>query len=278
MKLAISQIAWHQEEEVEILPQLKAKGVSYIELVPSRIFKNVEKQTKKELLNCKQFWEEQEITPVAFQSLLYKRPDLTLFESKEALKETEQYLSKVITVAGELDISSIVFGAPKNRIVPIDMSQSQAWDISISLFNRLGKLASDCGTCFCVEPNPIEYGCNFITQSTEGLEIVRAVGSEGFGLHLDLAAMWLAEEDIESTIRIAAKELRHFHMSAPNLEEVCENGLPNQQAINALAEIGYDSTVSIEMRSTLTINSERVLNSIKYVENCIQNTAKSLEV
>src|SRR5262245_32307461 len=100
----------------------------------------------------------------------------------------------------------------------------------------------------CIEPNPPAYGCNFVTNSSEGLALVRAVDAPGFGLHLDAAGMVLAGEDPLAAIVAARSYLHHFHASEPQLAPLVPAGIDHARIGRTLRRVGYDGWVAVEMR------------------------------
>jgi sugar phosphate isomerase/epimerase len=100
---------------------------------------------------------------------------------------------------------------------------------------------------FCVEPNPKEYGCDFVNTVAEGIELVDAVAEEGFRLHLDTGGMTLAGEPPEASIAASAQLFRHFHISEPFLAEVESGVVPHDGWARTLRAMKYSGWVSIEM-------------------------------
>ncbi len=275
MKLAISQIAWKPEEEDSVAQFLASRGIDQVELAPPRLFLDPENPTKEEIHRCLRFWSDFGISPTAFQALLFGRPDLLLFFDSEVREAMFKHLSTTIVVAGQMGVPILVFGSPKNRFVPENLSEEQSWEIAIDFFGRLGKLAFESGTSLCIEPNPTRYGCNFITNAEQGIELVRKVATPGFGLHLDLAGLWLADDDIVESIRASKESLKHFHLSAPDLESVRENnGLPYLETINGLIEVGFSGSVSIEMRSHESGNLEAVCHAVDFLSEILNQQTR----
>lgn len=268
--LSISQIAWDASEEAEIADLMVDAGLRAVELAPPRLFADPGKPHPGEIRACRSFWESRGINPVAFQSLLYGRPDLKLFGTVEAREAMLEHLLRQIAAAGELGVRALVFGSPQNRAVPEGMQAHTAQQIAIDAFGRLGEAAVLHGVYFCIEPNPIQYGCNFIVNVKEGLELVQKVNSTGFGIHLDTAAMWFARDDFEKSTCDALNVMRHFHVSAPYLSQIESNELPYETAISALKITGYTGFVSIEMRSLEgQPNAQRVRESIQFLQQLL---------
>lgn len=248
MKLAVSNIAWASEEEHQVADALQRVGARHVEVAPTKVFSDPTATSAEERQRYSQFWSDRDISIVAFQSMLFGRPELSLFGSSAERAKMIEVLSKFIELAGMLGVKRLVFGSPKNRIVPGGMSAAEAEAIAVDAFTTLGAVATDNDTCFCIEPNPRAYDCNFVTTAAEGLDLVRKIAHPGFGLHLDAAGMTLAGDSVGDAVRAAEGELRHFHASAPYLGQLEDTDVDHSAAAVALNDIGYDGYVSIEMR------------------------------
>jgi glycosyltransferase involved in cell wall biosynthesis len=181
MKLAISNIAWTNEEEADVAAKLQELGVRYIEIAPTKIWSDPTKATIEQINEYIEWWKKYDIEIVAFQSMLFARPDLKMFESSELRDETRQYLADFLRLAGDMGASRLVFGSPKNRQRG-GMSTEEADDIANRFFSELGDVAKQYNTMLCIEPNAPQYNCDYITTADEGARLVRTINSEGFGL------------------------------------------------------------------------------------------------
>jgi len=263
MKLAISNIAWQIHEESQIADLLQESGVTAVEIAPTKICENPLCASSEEISAYKKFWQLRGIDIVAMQALLFGRPDLTLFESSEKREETLSYLLGIVRLASELGVRSLVFGSPKNRSRgQLNLSQAEA--IAVDFFGRVGETAAKLGVVLCIEPNPAIYGCDFVTDSQQGLALVNQVNSPGFGLHLDAAGMTLSEEEIAPAIARCSEKLCHFHISEPQLAPIGSGGVQHSVFAQALAAVNYQGWMSIEMRSSSAeSNAEMVKKALK---------------
>jgi D-psicose/D-tagatose/L-ribulose 3-epimerase len=248
MKIAISNIAWQIEEEVEVARIMQSFGIKYVEIAPTKIWQYPLEATDAEIDAYKSFWQSRDIQIVALQALLFGRTDLTIFENKEKRQETFNYLSETIRLASKLGAKILVLGAPKNRKVG-NLNKKEVEEIAIPFFHDLGEIACSYKTTLCIEPNPSIYGCDFITNSQQGLELVDRTNSNGFKLHLDAAGMTLSEEEIEPAIALSFPHLCHFHISEPDLNPIGEGGVTHQLFGKTLASLNYQGCVSIEMKA-----------------------------
>ena len=263
MKLAVSNIAWTANEEPEVAKLLQELGVKYVEIAPTKVWDDPVNATDQQIKDYLKFWQDHGIEVVAFQSMLFPRPDLKIFESDENRVETIDHLKKFIALAGKMKAGVMVFGSPKNRQRG-EMPESEAQEIAKDFFGQLGDEAQKHGVRFCIEPNAPQYACDFVTTAKQGMEIVKSVNNPGFGLHLDIACMTLAGDDPAESIKQAGDLIQHFHISSPMLESVEErDDVHHKEAGEALRQIGYGNFVSIEMRpADEGQNAERVRTAV----------------
>ena len=156
----------------------------------------------------------------AFSFRLFRRSCSDGLSSRVFDRERRQdiidHMKLVADIACGLGARVAVFGSPNNRKRG-SLGWSEAWSYAIELFNSFGATFSDRGVVLGVEPNPAEYGCDFLTNARDTMEFVRAIHSPGVGLHLDTGGSALARDDI-SIIAKGPVMPCHFHASQPNLE------------------------------------------------------------
>lgn len=245
-RLAISNIAWDADENLDVRELLKSRDISGLEVAPGKLFQDPLSATESEIQKQKAFWTEAGIQPVAMQSLLFGHPELTLFESVENRERTRTYLEQIITLAAKLGVGPLVFGSPKNRQRGA-MDEKAAFDVAVRFFQALGEFSARQGVMFCIEPNAKEYGCDFIQNTGEALALVKAVDSPGFGLHMDAGVLTLNQEPYEKTLEAVFPWICHFHISEPFLKPVSASHLHHGTLGQILNRLGYDRWVSIEM-------------------------------
>jgi sugar phosphate isomerase/epimerase len=259
MKLAVSNLAWSNDEEPAAAQKLAALGVKYIELAPTKQWPDLARVPVDGITHRRRFWEDQGFEIVALQAILFGHPELTLFDNAATRARTLDYLEGTFQLAAGLGAESLVFGSPKNRRRG-DLSPEAALDIATDFFAEAGCRAHDAGVILVMEPNAPQYGCDFITTAAEGAELVHRVNSPGFKLHLDTGCMTMADDPASE---VAKYPPHHFHISAPNLGPV-EPGAADYQAFAAaLRQTGHDRYVSIEMKPESTGNLERTTAAVE---------------
>jgi sugar phosphate isomerase/epimerase len=129
------------------------------------------------------------------------------------------------------------------------LSDDAAETIAVPFFRSLAGDAMKYGVTFCIEPNPAEYGCDWVTTSSEGARLVEAVATAGFGLNLDAGGMTLAGEEAATAIESCAQILGHFHISNPNLAPVgtADDDERHGTFGRALKDADFSGWTSIEM-------------------------------
>jgi sugar phosphate isomerase/epimerase len=247
MNVAISNIAWDPHEDSEICRVMLDHGVAGLEIAPTKVWERPTETADGHLLAYRRWWSDRGIAVVAAQSLLFGQPDLALFGDAGARERTFQHLSGIIRVCGTLGVGALVFGSPGNRLVG-GMAPGDAMDIAATLFSRLGEVATEHGTCLCIEANPAAYGADFVQTTAEAAALVRRVGNPGFRLHLDVSTMIINGEDCEGAIEDGFDLIRHVHISDPHLAVVGAWPDYHARVARRLRALGYGGWVSVEMR------------------------------
>lgn len=265
LKLAVSNIAWPLESELEVARLLERVSITGVEVAPTKIWRRPLEAGEAELRDYRTFWNDHGIEIVALQALLFGRPELTLFDSDERRRATGDYLGGICRIASALGAPTLVFGSPKNRRKG-KLPARTADEIAVEFFRAVGEVAVEHDTCLCIEPNPATYGCDFVTTSAAGLALVDAVNHPGFGLHLDAATLTLAGEDPEVAIEHCAGRIRHFHVSEPELGRVGFGSVDHDAVARALRRTDYANWVSLEMRDPGLAVQDEIARATSYLE------------
>ena len=243
MNFAVSNIAWDISEDDVYLGLLKEYGISNIEIAPTKFWPNPTETSELDAKNLRDKYLKKGFNLVAMQSLLFGKPELSIFGSNEVTENTLNYLKKIVQLASWLEINPLVFGSPKNRLKK-DLSLMDATRRATDFFKVLGDYAHGMNVCVCIEANAKAYGCDFINTSNEAINLVQNTNSAGFGLHLDIGNMILENENLQEQLTSLLPLAKHFHLSAPNLK-------PIQDLKDNLWKTGtfknYKNIVSLEM-------------------------------
>lgn len=256
MKPAFSNIAWDADQDDTVGALLVQHGVTSVEIAPTKYFAAPCNPTDDAIAQVRQAWNNRGLSVVTCQALLFQMNHLNLLggpgpDAQRMQTETIEYLDRILQIGAKLGARRFVFGSPKNRD-RTGLDDKTAHDRAVGAFRQLAATAEKLGVVFCIEPNPTQYQCNFLTTAAEAQAIVAEVDHPGLGLHLDTGIMLLNGEDPATTIERGLPWLRHFHISEPNLAAVGTGDVDHAAIGRALKTLGYQGHISVEMRGGAT--------------------------
>lgn len=248
MRLAVSDIAWAHAQDPGALDELARLGVDGVEVAPTIVWPGWDGATPAAAARYRREVEARGLTCSSMQAILFGRPDLTLFGDDSVFRNLRAHLAEIAGLAATLGAGAVVFGAPANRARGA-LDPASAMRLAAERFAAIGDDFAASGVVLCIEPNPPEYGCDFVTTAAEAVELARLADSAGFGVHLDAGALVLSGADVADAIGSSAAALRHFHISQPHLGTF-DDPEPAHPAIGeALRSVTYRGWYAIEMRS-----------------------------
>jgi D-psicose/D-tagatose/L-ribulose 3-epimerase len=269
--LAFSNIAWPPAAEDEVLSVLSAAKIAGIEVAPTRLWPDWTGSSQAAAATYAQALAAKGFAIPALQAILFGKPELQLLGSDPERDQLSNHLQHVADLAVALGAKSLVFGAPKNRQLGERNLQS-ALQTAREFFRHVARHYERLGICLCLEANPAQYGCTFITDASAAAQLVRAVDSPGFGLHLDTACMSLAGDDISAAITKNIDILHHFHVSEPFLGRFSEPKIDHAQVAAILRGAKYRGWISLEMRATDSPIQEVQTNDVRQAASFLART------
>ncbi len=262
MRLAISNIAWSEEDDEIIYNFLKEHNVTGLEIAPTRIFKE---NPYEQLENAKKYSnmlkEKYNLNIASMQSIWFGKSE-NIFQSKSNAEELIKYTKKSIDFANAIGCGNLVFGCPKNRNIN---NYEEDYPKAINFFRSIGEYALNKNIVIAVEPNPVIYNTNFLNTTKEALNFVKEINLDSIKVNYDLGTVIYNEENIE-IIKDNIKYINHIHISEPNLKIIEKREL-HTKLIKLLNSLNYQRYVSIEMKNNENIDD--VKKSIIYVKNLI---------
>ena len=255
MKLSTSNIAWSNENDEEMYKYISDSKFSGLEIAPTRVLTN---NPYDQLDKAKQFKQELKqkynLEISSMQSIWYGRKE-NIFNKEEA-KELIDYTKKAIDFAREIECKNLVFGCPKNRIIPDDKRE----DDIIYFFRELGEYAKNNNTTLSIEPNPTIYGTNFINTTEQAFSIVRKINSDGIKVNVDFGTI-IENNDSLDTIFKNINLVNHIH--------IIEHRNEHKKLSEFLKNNNYDKYVSLEMKKTDSIQD--TIDCIDYINKIFCN-------
>ena len=252
--LAVSNIAWSYGNRLRAYAVLRDHGFTGLEIAPGLLFAEEADPFLPSASGVRARFAELEragLRLVSMQSLLFGVNEAELFGPLAALERFAQGLTRAIALAGRIGIPNLVFGSPRQRVIPEDMGRREAIERAQAVFRSLGDLAAANGTLLAMEPNPAEYGANFMTGFPETLEVVKAIDHPAVTLNFDLGALHMTGALSEAGAYMAAgrSHISHVHLSGPFLNPAPATVGEAVAVLADLQRIGYDRAVSIEMKA-----------------------------
>lgn len=245
---AVSNIGWNRHDDPAILDLLSRYHVTGIEVAPSKVWPDLASVTEKDAKEYRAFLADRGFVVPAFQAILFGCPDLQVFDPSSH-KALLSRLELVARLASWLGAKILVFGAPKNR-KRNGREFTEAFQFAAGFFHQAGEIVKAYGCAIGMEANPVEYQCDFLTNTADVERFVKAVDSSGVVLHIDSGATAMTHEKIETVLAGLNVMPQHYHISEPMLANPGENSqVEHVRAFEALKRIGYAGAVSIEMKS-----------------------------
>ena len=260
MKLSVSNIAWEAKDDNIIFQKMKDLGFAGLEIAPTRIIPEAPYEHNKEAITFAEHIKQDYgfIIP-SMQSIWYGVTDRVFGTAEERARLTA-YTKKAINFAEAIGCRNLVFGCPRNRVIPestdnqetdnktTDNQADKHADIqntAVSFFRELGDYAYKHHTTIAMEANPPIYHTNYINTTEEAIRLIQTVNSKGFKLNLDIGTM-IENNEAVSTLNTAAHLINHVHISEPRLTQIKERSLHKELA-EFLRAASYKGYVSIEM-------------------------------
>lgn len=260
MKLSISNIAWDEKDDEEMLKFIKSSGYGAIEIAPTRIirinpYSHIE-EAKKFADNLQTKYN---IKISSMQSIWFGK-EQKIFGTQNERNELIKYTKEAIDFAEAVGCSNLVFGCPRNRVID---SNNIDKNVIIDFLKEIGYYAISKSIYFSVEPNPIIYNTNFINTTSEAIELIKMINNNGIKLNVDLGTIIYNNEDI-NFINENVNLINHVHVSEPYLEIIKPRKI-HKDLIKALIKNKYNGYISIEMKNQ--DNIQQVKDTMIYLEN-----------
>lgn len=249
MRLAVSNIAWNVPEDQAVVTLLHRYAIDAIDIAPGKYFPNPINTTAADTSRVKKWWFDRDIEITGMQALLFGTSGLNVFGSVESRNKLHAHLAAVCRIGAELGATRLVFGSPKNRD-RTGLGDTQAMEMALSFFHQLGDVAQTLGVVVCLEPNPAQYGANFMTDSPGTAEVVRQLGHSAIKMQLDTGALAMNGEDVRIVLRDYASLIGHVHLSEPNLIPLGDGGVAHEIIAKSVSKYLPDHVLSIEMVAT----------------------------
>lgn len=267
--LGVSSLAWEPSEDRDIASLLQSRQISFIDLVPTKYFAWDDSAAVKKAMAIGKYWAAFGIRIRGIQSLLFGAGPLNILHPDDWPKLAAHF-ERVFSIASALGADHLVFGSPNNRKKGA-MDTVDAVSIATSFFKTLADQARDHACVVLLEPNPVDYGCDFLTTTTEAISLVQKVNHENLMIQLDLGTCFYNNEQADDIFKASASSIGYVHLATKNLQALQEN--PNPQVIRLLNVLPEGQAISIEMKSEdEMINVSRVGGALEWLQHSLSTS------
>ncbi len=260
MKLAISNIGYSKEDAKSVYALLSKYKFSAIEIAPgifvgNEPYENIEKaKQEQEFLQT-----EYGLSIVSMQGIWFGQTG-NIF-NKEQAKQLINYTKKAVDFASALNIKNLVFGCPKNRVIPNGLTQDDA----IEFFEIIANYANEKNTNIALEANPDIYGTNFCNTTESAIFFAKKISA--LKINYDFGTCIVNNENFNELAK-NVNIVNHVHLSEPYLEALELTQKRKEQyteLANLLKANNYNGYVSIEMKTQDFKNIESILSFVSNV-------------
>lgn len=245
--LAVSSLAWSDDEEWEGFEQLSTLGVRGVELIPRRVELHNVNRRDIGLRDYRERMNSLDLVPVAMQAIFFGENEIHLLKSEDAFERLVARSRSVAELGVQLGAKVGVFGAPSVR-TNATLAEEVARELGAERLHRLDDALADFDFKLALEPVPERYGNGFLTRTEEILAMLEMIDAKRIALHLDISCVTLGGGDIVSDIREGGAHAVHFHIAEPDLGTFAAPVAPHDAAGAALAASAYRGALAIEMK------------------------------
>jgi sugar phosphate isomerase/epimerase len=138
----------------------------------------------------------------------------------------------------------IIIGLIRGIVKP-GVEPAQAMDWLVEALSECSAAALSHGISLALEPIN-RYETTLINSAADGLDLIKRVGADNFGLLLDTFHMNIEEPAIEASIRACDDHIFHFHVADSNRWYPGAGHLEFESILKALFDTGYTGWISGE--------------------------------
>ena len=257
MKLAISNLAWSNDQDEIVYNWMNELGFSGLEIAPTKIFPEAPYNKIPEAINwSNELKFKHNIDIASIQSIYYQRPE-KIFASNEEFWFLLNYTAQAIDFASAIKAKNITFGCVKNR----NLIREEDYELGQFFFRQIADYAYSKNTIIGMEAVSTDYGSNYIVDTKSAIELIRGIDSKGFMLNLDTGNMFSNNEDIK-ILDGNVDLINHVHLSEQQLKPIQKRDF-YKELFAYLKQNKYQNYVSIEMLKTDDI--EELHQSMIYI-------------
>jgi len=185
-------------------------------------------------------------------------------------QEAVDFLRGLIDFAGEIGVTTMIFGSPKQRA--IEDTLPETWKRTLDSFSKVLLDLQQRGVTLCMESLP-QPECDFVTTAAEAAQMVQEINHPNFQLMLDTKSLCGESGDsggqaAAALIREWGKDLRYYHANDANRRAPGYGETDFRLIAAALREVNYDGWVSLEPFDYAPDPATLARESLQYMKEC----------
>jgi sugar phosphate isomerase/epimerase len=248
LKFALCNEMFEGRPLAEVCSVARRLGYHGIEVAPFTLAPSATEVTSEQRREARKAIEDAGMACVGLHWLFAGPQGLHMTTPDDATwRRTRDYLAALLDLCSDLGGKVLVLGSPKQRSLVEGQTKDGAWKRAADLLGSVLDKAAALGQTICLEPlSPVET--DFINTVEEGMKMVRQIGHPNLKVHLDVKAMSSEGRPVADIIRsVKAVDIGHFHVNDPNLYGPGMGDVDYAPIAAALADIGYDEWLSVEV-------------------------------
>lgn len=247
MKYAICQelfVDWDWQRQCRLIAET---GYTGIEVAPFTLASRPSDIAADERLRLKTVAADHGLEIIGLHWLLAQTEGLHLTAADAATRQrTADYFRELTDLCADLGGTLMVLGSPQQRNREPRISQTDAQDHAIEIFQKILPHLEDRQVTLLMEPLTTKE-TNFCNTCAEAAELIGRVDHPRFRLHQDVKAMLGEQTPVAQLIHDFADITKHFHANDSNLLGPGMGDTDYVPIFAALRDSGYDGWVSVEV-------------------------------
>lgn len=164
-----------------------------------------------------------------------------------AISDLEPILNRTAEIGAIGVIAPAAFGIFSRKLPPFKPPRTEAEDTEVLLesLGKIDRIARSAGTALLLEPLN-RYEDHMVNRLDQAADLIRTGGFTSVRIIADFFHMSIEEPNIAESIRNAGDLIWHIHLSDSNRLQPGLGHTDFVAAFQALREIGYDKSMSIE--------------------------------
>jgi len=269
MRYAICNETFEGWDHARVCRRAAELGYTGLELAPFTLAPRITDVSADRRKQLRAEAEEAGIRIIGLHWLLAKTEGLHLTAPDNATRQrTAAYLVELARCCRDLGGELMVFGSPAQRNRLAGISHERAMLFAADLLRSIMPALADLNVKLCFEPLTAAE-TDFCNTTADGQRLVEMIDHPYCLLHLDVKAMSSdAEATVPELIRKYSPRLGHFHANDPNKRGPGSGKVDFRPIFQALADVGYQGWVSVEVFDYTPDPDTIARESIRYMREC----------